>query len=552
MKTTATLWKAGYGAKRFASSSESPKLHTNGSLQKLLSPSAAHNSLTDDHKGLCRVLEACRISKHFKTAAKTHARVIVLGYGTYPSLVASLILTYARLRLNHITHQVVDCVLCSSADLFTMNLLIESIMKAGECHIAKKVFNKMPVRNVVSWNSMIGGYVKNSRFSDAMRLFREMLSSEVEPDGFTFASMITGCARLGALSYSEWVHNLMIEKRLELNYILSSALIDMYANCGRINVARELFESVRRDDVSVWNSMINGLATHGLALDAFALFSRMKMENVYPDSITFIGILAACSHCGLVEEGRKYFNLMQSYFSIQPQLEHYGAMVDLLGRSGLLEEAYAIIKEMPMKPDVVIWRALLSACRTHRKKELGEIAISNISRIESGDYVLLSNMYCSLNKWDSSERVRHLMRMGGVRKIRGKSWIELGGTVHQFKAADKSHAEIKAIYRVLEGLIQRAKLEGFMPLTELVLMDVSEEEKEENLSFHSEKLALAYGILKSSPGTEIRIWKNLRICQDCHSLMKISSRVLNRVILMRDRIRFHHFEGGLCSCGDYW
>ncbi|KAI9114493.1 hypothetical protein K1719_014721 [Acacia pycnantha] len=326
----------------------------------------------------------------------------------------------------------------------------------------------------------------------------------------------------------------------------------MYANCGRIKVARELFESARRDNVSVWNAMINGLATHGLALDAFEVFSRMKMENIFPDSITFIGIFTACSHCGLVEEGRRYFNLMQTCFSIQPQLEHYGAMVDLLGRSGLLEEAYAMIKEMPMKPDVVIWRALLSACRTHRNKELGEIAISNITHIESGDYVLLSNMYCSLNKWDSSEKVRHMMRMGGVRKIRGKSWIELGGTIHQFKAGDKSHAEIKAIYRVLEGLVQRAKLEGFKPLTELVLMDVSEEEKEENLSYHSEKLALAYGILKSSPGTEIRIWKNLRICQDCHSLMRIVSRVLNRVIIVRDRIRFHHFEGGLCSCGDYW
>ncbi|XP_028785215.1 pentatricopeptide repeat-containing protein At5g50990 [Neltuma alba] len=552
MKTTATLWRAGYGAKRFASSSESHKSLTNGSLRKLLSSSDSHDSFTDDHKGLSRVLEACRISMDFRTAAKAHTRVIVLGYGIYPSLASSLISTYAHLRHYHIAQQVVDWVLRSGPDLFTMNLMIESVVKTGECDIAKKVFNKMPARNVVSWNSMIGGYVKNSRFNDAIRLFKEMLSSEVEPDGFTFASTITGCARLGALSYAEWVHNLMIEKRIELNYILSSALIDMYANCGRINAAIELFESARRDDVSVWNAMINGLASHGLALDAFKVFSRMKTENIFPDSITFIGILTACSHCGLVEEGRRYFNLMQTCFSIRPQLEHYGAMVDLLGRSGLLDEAHAIIKEMPMKPDVVIWRALLSACRTHRKKELGEIAISNITRIESGDYVLLSNMYCSLNKWDGSERVRHMMRMGGVRKIRGKSWIELGGTVHQFKAADKSHAEIKAIYRVLEGLIQRAKLEGFTPLTELVLMDVSEEEKEENLSFHSEKLALAYGILKSSPGTEIRIWKNLRICQDCHSLMKIVSRVLSRVIIMRDRIRFHHFEDGLCSCGDYW
>ena len=433
-----------------------------------------------------------------------------------------------------------------------MNLIIEMLMKSGQCDVAKKVFAKMPVRDVVSWNTMIGGYVKNSRFVDALRFFRGMLSAKVEPDGFTFASVVTGCARLGALSNAKWVHDLMVEKRIELNYILSAALIDMYAKCGRIDVSKQVFDDAERDHVSVWNAMINGLAIHGLGLDATAVFSRMELENALPDCVTFIGILTACSHCGLVEEGRKYFDMMQNRFLIQPQLEHYGTMVDLLGRSGLLDDAYGMIKAMPMEPDVVIWRALLSACRTHRKKELGEVAIANISRLESGDFVLLSNMYCSLKNWDSAENLRQMMKMGGVRKKRGKSWIELGDYIHQFKAVDQSHAEMKAIYRVLEGLNQRAKLEGFTPLTDLVLMDVSEEEKEENLNFHSEKLALAYGVLKSSPGTKIRIYKNLRICQDCHNWIKIVSRILNREIIVRDRIRFHQFESGFCSCGDYW
>jgi hypothetical protein len=161
-------------------------------------------------------------------------------------------------------------------------------------------------------------------------------------------------------------------------------------------------------------------------------------------------------------------------------------------------------------------------------------------------------MYCSFKNWHGAERVRQMMKMEGVRKKRGKSWIEFGNSIHQFNAADQSHAEMKAIYRVLEGLMQRAKLEGFTPLTDLVLMDVSEEEKEENLTFHSEKLALAYGVLKSSPGSKITISKNLRICQDCHNWIKIVSRILNREIIVRDRIRFHRFEGGFCSCGDYW
>ncbi|KAJ7957164.1 Pentatricopeptide repeat-containing protein [Quillaja saponaria] len=346
-----------------------------------------------------------------------------------------------------------------------------------------------------------------------------------------------------------WISELQLQPMQES---LHSALIDMYAKCGKIGIAKEVFHSMKRDDVSVWNAMINGLATHGLALDAIAIFSKMQVENVLPDSITFVGILTACSHCGLVEEGRKFFDMMQSCFSIQPELEHYGTMVDLLGRTGLLEEAYAMIRAMPMEPDIVMWRALLSACRTHRKQELGEVAIANISCLQSGDFILLSNMYCSLRKWDSAERVREMMKKKGVRKKHGKSWIELGGIIHHFKAADQSHPEIKATYKMLEGLVQKTKVEGFTPLTELVLMDVSEEEKEENLKSHSEKLALAYGIMKSSPGTEIRVSKNLRICQDCHSWIKIVSRVLSRVVIVRDRIRFHQFEGGLCSCQDCW
>jgi pentatricopeptide repeat protein len=437
-------------------------------------------------------------------------------------------------------------------NLFNMNLVIESLVKSGECDIAKKVFDKMSVRDVVTWNTIIGGYVKNLRFLDALSFFRGMLSAKVEPDGFTFASVVTGCARLGSFCNAKWVHGLMVEKKVELNYILSAALVDMYAKCGRIDVSKLVFESVVRDHVSVWNAMINGLAIHGLALDATAVFSRMEVENVLPDSVTFIGILKACSHCGLVEVGRKYFEMMQNRFLIRPQLEHYGTMIDLLGRAGYLEEACSMIKVMSVEPDVVIWRALLSGCRIHGKKELGEFAIANISRLESGDFVLLSNMYCSFKNWHGAERVRQMMKMEGVRKKRGKSWIEFGNSIHQFNAADQSHAEMKAIYRVLEGLMQRAKLEGFTPLTDLVLMDVSEEEKEENLTFHSEKLALAYGVLKSSPGSKITISKNLRICQDCHNWIKIVSRILDREIIVRDRIRFHRFEGGFCSCGDYW
>lgn len=503
------------------------------------------------HQVIVHDLEACKLSSDIRASTGTHARIIKLGYGMHRSLMSSLILVYVSCGCPKLASQLLNEIPCWDFDLISANLIIAAFMKIGEIDIAKKVFHDMPVHDVVSWNSMIGGFVKNARFEEALRMFQVMLSLNNEPDAFTFASVIKGCAQLGARDHAQWIHGLLIEKQIAINYILGSALIDMYSKCGRIETAKEIFETIQRNDVSVWNAMINGLAVHGLALDAIAMFSRMTVEKVAPDSITFVGILTACSHCGLIELGRKYFDLMRSY-AIQPQLEHYGAMVDLLGRAGRLDEAYAIVEEMPMEPDVVIWRAFLSACRTQKNSHMGEVAIKKIETLKSGDYVLLSNIYCSANKWDSAERVRDTMKKNGVQKNSGKSWIEMTGIIHQFKAGDLSHLEREAIYKVLEGLIRRTKMEGYIPSKELVLMDVSDEEKEENLNYHSEKLALAYGILKSSPGTGIQITKNLRTCLDCHCWMKVVSKILYRVIVVRDRIRFHRFEGGVCTCGDYW
>ncbi|KAI5569623.1 hypothetical protein BDE02_12G088800 [Populus trichocarpa] len=512
-------------------------------------PPQQHNA---DYQELYNLLQSGKTSMDIKTLSKIHSRIITFSYGTSPSLMASLMLKYVHCNCRSIVYKVIDQVFCWSIDLVELNLIIDKLMRTENYRVAKMVFNKMPARDVVTWNTMIGGYVRKARFEEALRLFRFMNKSNVEPDKYTFASVINGCAKLGALKHAQWVHELLIEKRIELNFILSSALIDMYSKCGKIQTAKEIFDGVQRNNVCIWNAMISGLAVHGLALDAIKVFTKMEVENVLPDAITFLGILTACSHCGFVKEGRKYFDLMRSRYSVQPHIEHYGAMVDLLGRAGLLEEAFAMIKSMPMEPDVVIWRALLGACRTYKKPELGEAAMANISRLRSGDYVLLSNIYCSQKRWDTAQGVWEMMKKKGVHKVRGKSCFEWAGFLHPFKAGDRSHPETEAIYKMLEGLIQRTKLAGYVPTTDLVTMDVSEEEKEGNLYHHSEKLALAYGILKTTSGAEVRISKNLRICYDCHSWIKIVSRLLSRVIIVRDRIRFHRFENGLCSCGDYW
>ncbi|KAL0354909.1 UNVERIFIED_CONTAM: Pentatricopeptide repeat-containing protein [Sesamum radiatum] len=508
-------------------------------------------SESDDQR-LFRILESCKLSPDYRTAVSVHCKVIKHGYGAFPLVLSMLTKVYVACEKPNLARQLLSDVCLLNCDVVSANLLIDSFMKAGEIDVAKKVFSALPARDVVTWNSTIGGCVKNGFFLEAIGMFREMLGTKFEPDGFTFASVITACSRLGALNHGKWVHGLMIEKKIKLNYILSSALVDMYSRCGRIETAKSIFDAAQRTDVSIWNAMINGLAMHGLAVDAISMFKAMEGENVSPDAVTFIGLLTACSHCGFVEQGRKYFNLMKNDYSIQPQLEHYGAMVDLFARAGLLEEAYAMINEMPMEPDVVIWRTLLSACRTLNIPELGEEVVAKIKHLDSGDYVLLSNTYCSTKKWDNAETVRWSMHKKGVRKSIGKSWVELHGAVHHFRAGDRSHPETEAIYKLLEALIHRTKMEGYVSSPDLVLMDISEEEKEENLNYHSEKLALAFGILKSSPGTEIPISKNLRTCVDCHCWMKIVSKVLHRVITVRDRIRFHRFERGSCTCGDYW
>lgn len=506
-----------------------------------------------DDETLFSILESCKLQPNFTTAVSVHGKIIKHGYGMYSSLLSMLLKVYVACQRPKLAHQLLDEMCLFNFDVVSANLLIDYFMKSGEIDIAKKVFSGLPVRDVITWNSIIGGYVKSGFFQEAIGVFREMLGTKIEPDGFTFSSIITACSRLGAIHHGKWVHDLMIEKKIKLNFILSSALVDMYSRCGRIETAKSIFDSAQRTDVSIWNAMINGLAMHGFVVDAISIFSMMGRENISPDPVTFIGIITACSQCGFVEEGRKYFNMMKQDYSIQPQLEHYGAMVDLFARAGALEEAYAMINEMPMEPDVVIWRTLLSACRTHRNPQLGEVVVKKIKHLGSGDYVLLSNIYCSAKKWDNAETLRYTMNKKGVHKSIGKSWVELhDGVLHYFKAGDRSHPETEAIYRVLEALIRRSRMEGYVSVPELVLMDISEEEKEENLNYHSEKLALAFGILKSSPGTEITISKNLRTCFDCHCWIKIVSKLLHRVITVRDRLRFHRFEKGSCSCGDYW
>ncbi|XP_030531751.1 pentatricopeptide repeat-containing protein At1g08070, chloroplastic-like [Rhodamnia argentea] len=424
-----------------------------------------------------------------------------------------------------------------------------SCLLMGDAH---KVFDEMGERNSVSWNALITGYTHNRKFVEALDLFRDMQADGVEPTEVTMVGVLSACAHLGALSLGKWIHEYIDCHGLRLNEFLGTALVDMYAKCGAVMEMEKGFMAMRVKNVYTWNVLISGFAMNGCGEAALQAFSRMIMENLKPDGVTFLGILCACCHEGLVDEGKRYFRIMKEEFGLCPGLEHYGCMVDLLGQAGLFSETLCIIQKMDLKPDPIIWRTLLGACRTHRNVPLGRYAARKLLELEptnAENYVLLSNIYAQDSMWDEIAKLRAVMNQKGIAKVAGCSSIEIGNAVYEFIAADCLKPEVCDL---LEDIRKELKQVGYAANTGLALYDIQEEEKESSVAFHSEKIALAFGLTKSPPGSTIRIVKNLRVCQDCHVFFKLVSLLYKREISLRDRNQFHHFAGGSCSCRDHW
>ncbi|TYH61305.1 hypothetical protein ES332_D07G042600v1 [Gossypium tomentosum] len=441
-------------------------------------------------------------------------------------------------------------------NIHIVNALIDMYSKCGDLDTASDLFKGLEQRDVISWNVMIGGYTHMSCHKEALGLFQRMLQSNIEPTDVTFLSILPACASLGALDLGKWIHA-YIDKNIQYsdNISIWTSLIDMYAKCGSIEAAQQVFNSMKHRSLASWNAMISGLAMHGLAEKALELFSRMTNEGYKPDNITFVGVLSACSHAGLLDLGRQYFSSMVQDYAISPDLQHYGCMVNLLGRAGLFDEAEALIQNMEMKPDGAIWGSLLGACRVHKRVELGESVAKHLFELEPenpGVYVLLSNIYAGAGRWDDVARIRTLLNNKGMKKVPGCSSIEVDRVVHEFLVSDKVHPRCKEIYDMLNEVDTLLEKAGFVPDTSEVLQDMDEEWKEGALSHHSEKLAIAFGLISTKPGTTIRIVKNLRVCGNCHSATKLISKIFNREIIARDRNRFHHFKDGSCSCNDFW
>ncbi|KAK8563549.1 hypothetical protein V6N13_006251 [Hibiscus sabdariffa] len=436
--------------------------------------------------------------------------------------------------------------------------MVSGYARCGQTEAARRMFDQMDQRDLICWTAMISGYSQSGQYSEALELFMQMEDLGIRPDECTLAAVLSACARLGALSLGQRLHSRYIEGELcSQNIIISTALIDMYSKCGKIDSALHMFHSIPKSlkTVSLFNSMISGLAQHGLGESALAVFGEMELIGLKPDGVTFVAVLSACSHSGLIEEGKELFRSMSDVYGIKPHKEHYGCMVDLLGRDGCLDEAYDLIRSMPFEANSVIWRALLGACKVHGNIKIGEVACQKLIKLEpdhGAHYILLSNMLANTNKWEQAGRVRKVMEDRGVQKPPGWSYIEFQGTIHRFLASDKSHLQDKGIESMLQDMAMRLKSAGYVPNTTQVVFDIDEEEKETVVSYHSEKLALAFGLVNSSTGETIRIMKNLRVCGDCHSAFKLLSEIYSREIIVRDAIRFHHFKNGSCSCKDFW
>ncbi|KAJ8625735.1 hypothetical protein MRB53_034265 [Persea americana] len=305
--------------------------------------------------------------------------------------------------------------------------LVDMYAKSRWVDTARQVFNKMKKKDVGTWNALIGGYVFNSSFEEALQVFDELLKTDLNPDEPTLVSTLSACTRLGALDVGKKIHLYAQEKGFSFNTTLGTALVDMYSKCGCIDAARQVFGEMKGKDVMTWTSMITGLAIHGHAEDALELFALMRSSGQKPDAVTFVGVLCACSHAGLVDQGLCYFESMRNEYKFTPRIEHYGCIIDLLSRAGRLNEAFGFISAMEVRPNAIIWRTLLSACRLHLNVELAEVAVRNLFELQSdhcGDYVLLSNIYSSRGRWEDAEKIRKLMEEGRIRKIPGLSLIQ--------------------------------------------------------------------------------------------------------------------------------
>ncbi|KAK2655296.1 hypothetical protein Ddye_008348 [Dipteronia dyeriana] len=476
-----------------------------------------------DHYVLSSTLSACGALKASYSGKCLHSVVVRLGY---------------------------------ESEISVKNALTDMYSKVRDMEGALNVFEfDFEPRNIVSYTSLIDGFVEMDQIERALITFVELRRKGIEPNEYTFSSLIKGCANRAALDQGIQLHAQVIRFTFDRNPFVSSILVDMYGKCGLLDDSIRVFDDIDNPTEFAWNSLISVFAQHGLGKEALETLDRMIHRGVKPNAITFVSLLTGCSHAGLVDEGLNHFYSMEKTYGVVPREEHYSCVIDLLGRSGKLKEAEEFIKNMPFEPNAFGWCSFLGACRIHGDKERGEIAAEKLMQLEpenSGAHVLLSNIYAKEQRWEDVKNLRKMMRDANVKKLPGYSWVDAGNKIHIFGVEDWSHPRKKEIYEKLDSLLDMMKEAGYIPCTESIPLNVDEQTKEKLLHRHSERIAIAFALISMPVGKPIIVKKNLRVCADCHSAIKYISKVVNRMIIVRDNSRFHHFADGLCSCGDYW
>ncbi|XVF06768.1 hypothetical protein REPUB_Repub06bG0079200 [Reevesia pubescens] len=441
------------------------------------------------------------------------------------------------------------------SDLIVNNSMVDMYAKCGQINDSLKIFVNMKTHDRVTWNTIITACVQSGDFTLGLRMVNQMRAEGMIPDVATVLGILPMCSFLAAKRQGKEIHGCIFRFGFETDVPTGNALIETYSKCGSLKNSLQVFDHMKVRDVVTWTTMISAYGMYGEGKKAVRAFEDMKATGIIPDHVAFVAIIYACSHSGLVEEGLAFFDQMKKDYNLEPRIEHYACVVDLLSRSGLISKAEEFICSMPLKPDASIWGSLLSACRLSGNIEVAERVSERILELKSKDtgyYVLVSNVYAILGKWDQVRMIRKSIKARGLKKDPGCSWIEIKRRLYVFGTGDKcfeQFEEVDKLLGIISGLMAK---EGYVADLRYVLHDVEEDEKRDLLCGHSERIAIAFGLLNTKPRTPLQIMKNLRVCGDCHTVTKYISMIMQREILVRDANRFHIFKDGTCSCGDHW
>ncbi|KAK8561040.1 hypothetical protein V6N13_026470 [Hibiscus sabdariffa] len=411
------------------------------------------------------VIKECASRLDSRVGCSIHGEAVKFGWFFDVYVQNSLVSFYSECGVLNIARKLFDEM--PKRDVVSWNSMIVGYLRGGNLDMALELFTSMEKRNIITWNSMITGFVQGGRGKEALQLFHEMQNSSndnVKPDKITMTSVLSACAYLGAIDQGEWIHGYLRRSGVECDVVIRTALVDMYGKCGSVERAYEVFKDMPKKDTLAWTAMISAFAQHGYSKEAFNTFEEMEAEGVKPNHVTFLGLLSACAHSGMVEKGRWCFDTMKHVYSIEPQLHHYASMVDVLSRAGLFEEVEELVRSMPMEPDVFVWGALLGGCRIHGNLELGERIAKYLIDLEPRNhafYINLCDIYAKAGRFDDVKRIRALMKARGIRKeVAGCSLIEVDGLVLEFSVEGWPAPVMDETVLVLNLLNNEIKAEG--------------------------------------------------------------------------------------------